>query len=199
MFDTFTHAWFSYSFHPFNESIYPFIHSFMSCQETDIFVDEQAIQVLLAALKSTPKRRRNTGHVSAEYDALLRKCYMHERPITQHVLPVPRLCGKGRVVWMNFRDTCCKMRRQEAHVQTFFINEGFPCLLHPTTGALTICRKGRVAPSALEQGISRYIRAYVECGGADTRYGCRQWSTRLEHVHGVTRLVCSTCNASISV
>ncbi len=140
MFDTFTHAWFLFRFHP---SIHPSIHSFMSCQETDIFVDEQAIQVPLAALKTTPKRSRKKGYVSAEYDALLRKCYMHERrPIAQHLMPVPRLCGKGRVVWMNFRDTCRKMRRQEAHVQTFFINEGFPCLLHPTLPEGQSCAVG---------------------------------------------------------
>jgi translation initiation factor 2 beta subunit (eIF-2beta)/eIF-5 len=110
-------------------------------------------------------------------------------------LPVPQTAKASvRTKWTNFATICKRLHRDPDHVKLFFqIELGVAAVIIDGQGHFII--RGRLDVKTIEDGIRKYVGAYVECGG------CRAWTTTMSR-DPTTRLwgtLCSSCGCHRTV
>ncbi|KAK1677851.1 hypothetical protein QYE76_038699 [Lolium multiflorum] len=109
------------------------------------------------------------------------------------VMTYPILLREGtkKTVFVNFMDSCKKMRRQPKHVMDFLLSE------MAATGSLDgeqrLVVKRRFSPRNIEALLRRYIYEYVICNG------CKGTDTTMSRENRLLFLRCEQCGSSRSV
>lgn len=138
---------------------------------------------------------------ASDYEQLLARAYSLlgennpglARRTHMKVMTVPNVLRQGtkKTVFVNFMDSCKKMRRQPKHVMDFLLSE--MATSGSFDGQQRLVVRGRFAPKNFEALLRSYIYEYVICNG------CKDIDTTLSRENRLLFVRCEQCGSSRSV